>query len=291
MPERVWGFKSPLAHNTDPCRRLKVSDHSRPTAAKPAGLAAKYGQQFADAAVVENYRFRPAYPPELFDMLTSLAVGDRSSVLEVGCGTGDLTFGLAGRFDRVRAIDPSEAMISEARRRDIDARISWSLDTMETVAINERFDLVVAAESLHWTEWATTLPAIAASLAEGGVLAIIERATETPRWQRDLLAIIGRYSTNRDYRPYELVQELEDRALFRPHGSWHSPLHELSQPVDDYVASFYSRNGLSPERLDPGAKARFADELHVLLRAHDQVPAVNLCVGATMSWGSPAPRS
>ena len=58
-------------------------------------------------------RARPAYPDELFaDLLTSTGMDRRSSVLEVGCGTGQVTRSLAalvlGDRHRAGAPDPRQ---------------------------------------------------------------------------------------------------------------------------------------------------------------------------------------
>jgi ubiquinone/menaquinone biosynthesis C-methylase UbiE len=69
--------------------------------------------------VAESYdRHRPAYPDQLIDqacLSARLALGDR--VLEVGCGTGQLTQSLLTRGLRVTAIEPGALLISRARER------------------------------------------------------------------------------------------------------------------------------------------------------------------------------
>ncbi|HEY2332172.1 MAG TPA: hypothetical protein VGH94_09625, partial [Acidimicrobiales bacterium] len=52
-------------------------------------------------------RVRPAYPDALFDDLVAITgLDDRSSLLEVGCGTGQATRSLATLGCSVTAVEP-----------------------------------------------------------------------------------------------------------------------------------------------------------------------------------------
>ena len=76
-------------------------------------------------------RVRPRYPDDLFaDLVAITGMDERSSVLEVGCGTGQATRSLADARvlgDRHRAGNgngdtrsPAACGVSERRRRDVD---------------------------------------------------------------------------------------------------------------------------------------------------------------------------
>jgi ubiquinone/menaquinone biosynthesis C-methylase UbiE len=61
---------------------------------------------------------RLGYPDEIVEFAVATAgVGPGSDVLEVGCGTGQLTQGLARFGFRLTAIDIGPSMIAAARRR------------------------------------------------------------------------------------------------------------------------------------------------------------------------------
>ena len=81
----------------------------------PSG-ARELGRAFLDAEVVRNYRYRQPYPTEIFEILEGLLVEPRT-VLDAGSGTGALTIGLARFAKRVDAVDPSAAMLREARQK------------------------------------------------------------------------------------------------------------------------------------------------------------------------------
>jgi len=82
---------------------------------KPAHLGPAYGAQFHDESVARAYAARPPYPRELFEWLSELQRPRGGRILELGCGTGDLTLGLSARAERVDAVEPSAAMLAVAR--------------------------------------------------------------------------------------------------------------------------------------------------------------------------------
>ncbi|MEU9138977.1 methyltransferase domain-containing protein [Streptomyces sp. NPDC048404] len=100
-------------------------------------------------------RVRPGYPDELFaDLVTVTGIDGRSSVLEVGCGTGQATRSLAALGCSVTAVEPGADMATLARRRIA----AFGNVEVETSTFEEwddggrRFDVVVAASSWHWVD-------------------------------------------------------------------------------------------------------------------------------------------
>ncbi|MBI0296049.1 methyltransferase domain-containing protein [Streptomyces sp. PRKS01-29] len=100
-------------------------------------------------------RVRPGYPDELFaDLAAVTGLDERSSVLEVGCGTGQATRSLAALGCSLTAIEPGRDMAALARRRlavfpDVDVRTSAFEEWDDRGA---RFDVLVAASSWHWVD-------------------------------------------------------------------------------------------------------------------------------------------
>lgn len=67
--------------------------------------------------VAEYYaRFRRGYPDQFFDTLREFfALGPRDTVLDLGCGTGQLAIPLASRVRSVIGMDPEPDMLRLAR--------------------------------------------------------------------------------------------------------------------------------------------------------------------------------
>lgn len=144
---------------------------------KPAHLGRDFADQFQDAGVVDAYEHRPPYPADLFAKLRELAGNGNPRVLEVGCGTGDVTFGISAWAGEITAVEPSREMLQRAQRRSTvgAAALTWLCERIETAPLEPPYDLVVAAESLHWTAWEIVLPRLAELLSATGVLALVER--------------------------------------------------------------------------------------------------------------------
>src|SRR6266566_3621025 len=82
----------------------------------PESAARRYGRVF-DEIAAEYDRHRPAYPDELIDQACRVAgIGSGDRVLEVGCGSGQLTRGLVARGLHVTALEPGTSLISLARQ-------------------------------------------------------------------------------------------------------------------------------------------------------------------------------
>jgi ubiquinone/menaquinone biosynthesis C-methylase UbiE len=258
-------------------------------AQKPRYLGPEYGAQFGDASVVRAYGARPPYPEELFTQLAALLPKGARCVLELGCGSGDLSFGLRPQVAQLDAIDPSSAMLAVARERGQNAaQISFIQSSAEAFVPHKLYDLAVAAESLHWMDWERVLGKLARCLRPEAVLAIVtRRVLRGLPWQGALEPLIARYSTNREYKAYDLVHELRERDLFRELGrrTFRAP---FTQSVEDYVESFHSRNGFSRERMPVREAAAFDDAVKALVLAHRADGVIASEVEATLVWGSPA---
>jgi ubiquinone/menaquinone biosynthesis C-methylase UbiE len=80
-------------------------------------------------------------PPVAFyrDLAAAVSAG---SVVDLGCGTGQLAVELARRGHRVTGIDPSPAMLALRRQRDGGDRVRWVEGDASCLGSGE-YDLVV----------------------------------------------------------------------------------------------------------------------------------------------------
>lgn len=101
---------------------------------------------------------RPQYPKELFDYIKEKAHATSLGLcIEIGCGPGEATFELAKIFRRVVAIDPSQAMIVQAKERARElgiTNVEFIVGTEKEInhKIHGQADTIVCANAAHWIE-------------------------------------------------------------------------------------------------------------------------------------------
>ena len=122
-----------------------------------------------DRAAAEYERARPTYPPELLD---ALPLGKDSEVLDLGAGTGKLTRVLVGRYRRVVAVEPLDAM--RAILEEVVPSAESHSGSAEAIPLPDAsVDGVFVAQAFHWFANDAAVGEIARVLRSGGVLALI----------------------------------------------------------------------------------------------------------------------
>jgi ubiquinone/menaquinone biosynthesis C-methylase UbiE len=124
---------------------------------------------------------RQGYPAEIADaVVANAAIGPGSTVLEIGCGTGQLTRQLAGRALSLTAIDIGAAMVQTARRNVRDTGVRFQVCSFEDFADIGPFDLIVSATAFHWVDPSVGLAKAAGLLRSGGWLALLTTGERYP---------------------------------------------------------------------------------------------------------------
>jgi SAM-dependent methyltransferase len=141
-----------------------------------ATLARSYGKVFNEVAV-EYDRNRPTYPDALVDEACEVAgITDGDRVLEVGCGTGQLTRSLLARGLRVTALEPGDELIRIAEENLEDAGdVEFVHARLEDIQLpGESYEAVFSASAIHWVDPDVSWRKIAEALAPNGTLALIQ---------------------------------------------------------------------------------------------------------------------
>jgi trans-aconitate methyltransferase len=260
---------------------------------KPAHLGPQYAATFQDRSIVAAYHHRPPYPAEVFAILAGLATAAPRTVLDVGCGTGDIARRLAPFVEQVDAVDVSASMIEKGKilPGGDDPRLNWIVGRVEEVALRPPYALVTAGESLNWMDWPVALPRLREMLAPRGYVAMIDRDEQPMPWTAEMLELIRRYSTNREFKPYSLVDELEQRRLFERRGEQRTPPMRFVQSVESYVECMHSRQGFSRERMTAESAAAFDAALSAQVARSSEGGHVELQIVGVVRWGTPAPAS
>jgi SAM-dependent methyltransferase len=134
-----------------------------------AARAASFARGAADYE-----RLRPEFPERLFDDLYLRAASRAAGrILEIGAGTGRATLPLARRGALIDVVEPSADMLRVLSQRlqteHLSDRVTVHQATFEDVDSTADFDVVVAAQSFHWTSPGTRWPRLASVLGASGV--------------------------------------------------------------------------------------------------------------------------
>ncbi len=126
-----------------------------------------------DTMADDYERHRPTYPDELIDLACqagALAAGDR--VLEIGCGTGQLTRSLVARGLAVTAVEPGQNLISLAAHAA--PGVEFVNRRFEDAELSGRFLAAFSASAFHWVDPEVSWRKAARCLAPGGLLALLQ---------------------------------------------------------------------------------------------------------------------
>ena len=160
-----------------------------------AGSTARgYGRVF-DEVAAEYDRHRPAYPDELIDQACQVAgLGSGDHVLEIGCGSGQLTRGLLARGLHVTALEPGASLIALARQNLAGAGQAEFLNArFEDASLpREHFAAVFCASAFHWIDPEVSWRKAADVLVPGGTLALVQYCgLQEPRSRADQEAALA----------------------------------------------------------------------------------------------------
>jgi trans-aconitate 2-methyltransferase len=120
----------------------------------------------------QYHKFRKERLAPFNDLFSLINVRRGISVLDLGCGTGELALALAERLagSIVTGIDSSPEMLMKARERAAD-KVSFTLGTVET--IDGAWDLVFSHAVLHWVDnHQALIPRLWKLVRPGGQLAV-----------------------------------------------------------------------------------------------------------------------
>jgi ubiquinone/menaquinone biosynthesis C-methylase UbiE len=125
-------------------------------------------------------------------LLELLQIAPTADILDVGCGTGNLTAELRrSTSGRVVAIDPAEGMIRQARALYGDLAIDFCLNSGDGMEYRGEFDTIYCSSTFQWfREPAAALSNFARALRPGGTVGI--QAPATSRYCPNFIAAIDR---------------------------------------------------------------------------------------------------
>jgi len=168
-------------------------DSSDPAGSRADGLFAGTAWHYA--------RYRPGYPAALIaDLVQRLGLDGSGRLLDLGCGTGQLTLPLAAHVAEVVGMDPEPEMLNEASRLGREravANVTWLQgNSADLPGELGHFSLVSMGRSFHWMDRQQVLTALDEIVDEGGSLVIANDSNlilpSTP-WQQAIQDIQRRF--------------------------------------------------------------------------------------------------
>ena len=182
-------------------------------------------------SVADSYdRFRSPYPQEVVDaVIASSHLHEGSRVLEIGCGTGQLSVPLAQQGVDLLAIELGPHLAAHAKRNlerfphaqvEVSSFEDWPLPS-------RKFDAVVCASAFHWLDPDIRFSKAAKALRPGGFLTIVH-AHHVKGGTPGFFA---------DTQPYYVKWGLSDDPFFEPSAPADAP---AMYPELDQLPAFRS---------------------------------------------------
>lgn len=221
-----------------------------------------------------DHRSRP-----FFELVGRIDAAKPAQIVDLGCGSGELTKTLASRWPdaKVIGVDSSEAMLAAAAEHAIPDRLSFISSDLAEFTPGPSFDVVVSNAAYQWIEnHQTMLARIASELPPEGWLAIqvpgnfdapshraIRALVAQPRWQAATDGLQLRADPVLDAAGYG--------ELFAAAGlevdTWETTYNQVlsgADPVLEWVKGTAVRPVL--DRLNPAQQQDFLHELGADLR-------------------------
>jgi len=186
--------------------------------------------QSFDRTAEEYERTRPDYPDAILD---AIPLGPAATVVDVGAGTGKLTRVLAGRYERVIAVEPLDGMRAVLERA---VPIVTALKgTAEELPLPDgSADGVFAAQAFHWFRKDVALPEIARILRAGGVFAVVWNGPDERRPSPLPPDFAAALESLHDAAPQPWLEEPEWEELVEGSGLF-TDVHRRTSVPHDHV--------------------------------------------------------
>lgn len=141
-----------------------------------------------------DHRLRPA-----LDLIARIPAEAPRTIVDLGCGTGNITVLLAGRWPaaRIVGLDNSPDMLAKARREA--PALDWRQGDVADWRPDAPVDLIFTNAALQWLpDHARLFPRLVDALAPGGVFACqIPRNYDSPAYRlRDAVAAEGPWAAS-----------------------------------------------------------------------------------------------
>lgn len=247
------------------------------------------GAGFSGEVATYYARHRRGYPPEVLDALVgAFGLGTGDTVVDLGCGTGQLSLPLAARVGAVIGVDPEPDMLALARHAALDAakaNMTWllgadsDLPALGRLLGDREVGALTVAVAIHFMDRDKLFRAARPLLRPGGGIAVVTNGV--PLWLQDaewsgalrecLERLLGQPVTA-TCQTDEAGRRRNQDALVRAGYRYTESLVQYEAPltVDDMVGGVFS--AISGDRLpSTQRRAAFVAEVRDALGGRDKV--------------------
>ena len=225
--------------------------------------------------------FKEKRSQPFYDLVRLIEPKDKLSIIDLGCGTGELTTELADILpgSHVIGIDSSEEMLGKSRRFEKE-NVRFELRSIEDqLNLDEKFDLVFSNAAIQWVhDHRTLIPRIVSIINPAGQL-VVQLPSQHHNVTNKLLDQLAQEA------PFSLqlkswvrtspVLETDEYAhLLFENGGSNIQVMEKIYPIivddSDSLFEWVSGTALIPylDRLDQSGKQEFTNRYKKLLSSH-----------------------
>ena len=131
-------------------------------------------QVFDDKAFLYD-KYRPRYPQKLhLDIIQLADLKPDASILEIGCGTGQITLDFLQHNYSFTALEKGKSLAAIASQNMAAYPKGQLIQTaFEDWVPTQKFDLLISAQAFHWIEKESGLKKILSLLKDNGAIALI----------------------------------------------------------------------------------------------------------------------
>jgi SAM-dependent methyltransferase len=232
--------------------------------------------------VGRSYAWRIPYLPRFFEEVAQEArLDDKSLVLDLACGTGELATGLAPYSGEVLGIDKSQDMLAVRRNLPANVRFLKADLNVEPISIPRPASLVTIGRAIPYLDRNVILPFLDSSTTEdGAVLVCGAGVSVVAPWLRQYRALCARYRKGATE-----ADEFKGRAFFA-NSQWKETREIRVVGMLRCRPESLLHNALSHSNMKQGILAdreRFMRELEQLLAPHRDANGFITYRGTT--WG------
>ncbi len=215
--------------------------------------------------VFGNERLQPA-----LDLLRRIPLDSPETVLDLGCGPGNITMALKGRWPNAAftGVDSSSEMLERAREQD--PGIEWIEDDLNDWRPQTPIDLLFSNAALHWLDEHDKLfPRLMKYRAPGGYLAVqmprnwlapshtcVTEAVHAGPWRELLEPLLRPFPTHEPSFYYEALSPVSNSLAI-----WETEYCQILEgdnPVAEFVKGTQLKRFL--DALDEPERSEFEDE-------------------------------